>query len=222
VGNSTFRFLKGRHALVLTLALAAQSATFYSLAGRERIPVERPLKDSPVQFGSWKMSSEGVIEQEIQDVLRADDVISRIYADQDSGRLASLFVAYFRTQRAGQAPHSPKNCLPGSGWQPSESDTVSLAVPGRNEAIRVNRYVVEKGDEKSIVLYWYQTPRRVIAGEYEAKFFLVADSIRYRRSDTALVRVVSPVTGDDEEGAYRAAVSFVQSFFLPLRVYLPG
>jgi EpsI family protein len=215
-------FLKGRHALVLSVILAAQAAVFYGLSGRETVPAERPLKASPARFGDWKLTTEGVIEREVQEVLRADDVITRVYTDQDSGRLANLFVAYFRTQRAGQAPHSPKNCLPGSGWQPSTSDTVSIPIQGMASPIQVNRYIVERGEEKSIVLYWYQTPRRVIASEYEAKFFLVVDSIRYRRSDTALVRVVSPVIRGDEEGAYNAAIDFIQSFFAPLREYLPG
>jgi EpsI family protein len=85
----------------------------------------------------------------------------------------------------------------------------------------VNRYIVQRGEEKSLVLYWYQTPNRVIASEFEAKYYLVLDSIRYRRSDTALVRVVTPVVDGDEDAATKAAIRFVQSFFGPLRQYLP-
>ncbi len=215
-------FLRRPQALALTLVLIVQAAAFYSFAGVERAPQIQPLKLSPTVYGPWELVSEGVIEQEVLDVLRADDTMTRLYRDSATGRLANLFVAYFRTQRTGQSPHSPKNCLPGSGWVPSASDVITIPIEGLPEPIRVNRYVVSRGEEKSVVLYWYQTPWRVIASEYEAKFYLVVDSIRHRRSDTALVRVVTPVAGDDEQAATEAAVDFVKAFFLPLRQYLPS
>lgn len=216
------RFLGSRHALAVSLALVAQALVFYAFSGVENVPATRPLREAPAQFGDWTMASEGVIEQEVRDVLRADDIVSRVYAQSGSGRLASLFVAYFKSQRTGQAPHSPKNCLPGAGWMPSTSEAMRIPIVGRAAPIQVNRYIVSRGEEKSVVIYWYQTRDRVIASEYEAKFYLVVDSIRYRRSDTALVRVVTPVRNDDEAGATNAAVEFVQSFFTPLRQFLPS
>ena len=72
-------------------------------------------------------------------------------------------------------------------------------MPGRSEPIRSNRYVVAHGDEKSVVLYWYQSHNRVIASELAAKFWLVADSIKYHRSDSSLVRVVVPVRDGDTD-----------------------
>lgn len=211
-----------RQALVLSVMLLVQAAAFYGFSGVENVPATRPLKESPAQYNRWRLIQEGAIEQEILDVLRADDVVTRTYAQMDTGRVANLFAAYFRSQRTGQAPHSPKNCLPGSGWTPSASAFIRIPIEGLSEPIEVNRYIVERGEDRSVVLYWYQTPHRVIASEYEAKFYLVLDSIRYRRSDTALVRVVTPVTGGDEEAATQAAIDFVQSFFLPLREYLPS
>jgi EpsI family protein len=215
-------FLRAPHAVVVSLALLVQALVVYAFARTESAPPLRPLRESPVQYGGWSMASEGVIEQEVQDVLRADDAMTRVYTQGATGRMANLFVAYFKTQRTGQAPHSPKNCLPGAGWMPSASDALSIAIPGLPAPVRVNRYIVSRGDEASVVLYWYQSPHRVIASEYEAKFYLVVDSIRYHRSDTALVRVVTPVRNDDEAGATKAAVEFVQSFFTPLRQFLPS
>jgi len=220
--NTNRGFLRNRHALVLSLALMAQTLLFYAFSGTEDVPVPRPLNQTPVQFGDWKMTAEGVIEQEVRDVLRADDIVSRVYTQGGAGRVASLFVAYFKSQRTGQAPHSPKNCMPGAGWVPSASDALRIPIPGMAAPIEVNRYVVTKGYEKSVVIYWYQTRDRVIASEFEAKFYLVVDSIRRHRSDTALIRVVSPVFNDDEAGATKAAVEFVQSFFVPLSQFLPS
>jgi EpsI family protein len=215
-------FLSGRHSRILTAVLIVQAGLFYTLSRSEAVPISRPLAEFPKALGEWRLYREGVVEQEILDVLRADDLLNRIYAQPASGLAANLFVAYFKSQRTGQAPHSPKNCLPGAGWVPSASETVSLNVPGRSEPIEVNRYIVSKGDERSVVLYWYQTRDRVIASEYAAKVYLVFDSIRDNRSDTALVRVVVPVRGGDEATASKTAMDFVQSFFAPLRSFLPS
>lgn len=221
-GRLSLTLFGSRQALVLTVLLAVQAAVFYGFSGPEKAPASKPLNQIPVEFGSWRMAAEGVMEKEVLDVLRADDVVIRSYVQPELGRAASLFVAYFRSQRTGQAPHSPKNCLPGSGWVPSASEYRRISIPGLDAPIEVNRYVVERGDSKSVVLYWYQTPYRVIASEYEAKFYLVVDSVRHRRSDTALVRVVTPVINGDEQGATEAAEDFVRAFFVPLREYLPS
>ena len=217
-----FRFLKSTPARVLTAVLLLQMAGFVAVSRRESVPLTRPLSELPSQLGVWRMAQEDQVDPETMDVLRADDVLSRVYADPAQSRGASLFVAYFKSQRTGQTVHSPKNCLPGAGWTPSESDVVAIPIPGRDEPISVNRYVVAKGDEKSVVLYWYQSRDRVIASEYRAKFYLVADAIRLNHTDTALVRVIVPVSGNDTATATTTAEEFVQSFFMLLRRQLPA
>jgi EpsI family protein len=211
---------KTRNGLVLTAVLLVQGVLFYTALGRETIPRARPLDLFPTDVSGWRMVQEGHVEKEVQDVLRADDTLTRAYqkgTDQNAG----LFVAYFKTQRAGQAPHSPKNCLPGSGWEPSLEGTIDVSVPAVTLPIRVNRYIVSKGNEQSVVLYWYQTRGRAIANEYAAKFWLVADSLRYHRSDTALVRVIVPSPAGADAAATRTGVDFVQAFFPILRAWLP-
>jgi EpsI family protein len=162
------------------------------------------------------------LDKETLDVLKADDILSRVYHDNQNGESATLFVAYFETQRTGKTPHSPKNCLPGTGWTPSQSGIIDISVPGRTKPIPVNRYVVSRGQNQSVVLYWYQARDRVIASEYYAKIYTVADSIRYNRSDTSLVRVVVGVDNGDTQGALNTAISFVQAIFQPLKQYLPS
>jgi EpsI family protein len=134
---------------------------------------------------------------------------------------ANLFVAAFRSQRNGKAPHSPKNCLPGSGWTPLVSDEYSLEV-GAAAPITVNRYVIAHGDSRSLVLYWYQSRDRVVASEYKAKFWVIVDALRLNRTDTALVRVVVPIAGGDQDQATQVAADFVKSFYGTLRQYLPS
>jgi EpsI family protein len=213
-------FLRSRSARILTLVLVVQSAVFYGFSRQEATPSIAPLSTFPTTVGDWSLYQEGVIEKEILDVLRADDILSRTY--YSSSGLANLFIAFFKSQRAGQAPHSPKNCLPGSGWVPELSGIVSISVPGSDQSIEVNRYIVQKGDERSLVLYWYQSRNRVVANEYVAKFYVVADAIRYNRTDTALVRVVIPFTGSDHGPALRLGEQFVQAVFPLLKAALPG
>jgi EpsI family protein len=162
------------------------------------------------------------LDKDTLDVLKADDIMSRVYQNQKTGQMATLFVAFFETQRTGKAPHSPKNCLPGAGWVPSQSGVVDISVPGQAKPIEVNRYVVARGQNQSVVLYWYQARNRVIASEYSAKLFTVADAIRYDRSDTSLVRVVVGAPEGNTQAAMATAAAFVKSFFEPLKHYLPA
>ena len=216
-------FLHSRSARILTLVLLAQASLFYGFSRRENLPLHRPLDGfSLPSNANWKLIEDSKLDAETLEVLKADDILSRFYADPLTGQQATLFVAFFETQRTGKAPHSPKNCLPGSGWVSSQSGVTDITVAGEAQPIHVNQYIVARGQNQSIVLYWYQSRSRVIASEYSAKIFTVSDAIRFNRSDTALVRVVVNVTDGDTKKAEKTAVSFVQAFFEPLKQYLPA
>jgi EpsI family protein len=212
-------FLRNRPVQLLTLVLILQGCMIGILAPAENVPLSRPLAGIPRTLASWQTYRESPIEPEIMQLLKADDTLNRTYASPD-GAYVNLFVAFFKSQRAGVAPHSPKVCLPGSGWVPTRSTTLDIAIAGRPEAIRVNRYVVARGEERSLIIYWYQTPYRVIAGELTANLYTMIDGLRYHRSDTALVRVIVPIASD-EDLAEKQAVRFIQGVFNPVREFLP-
>ncbi|PWU12271.1 MAG: EpsI family protein [Terriglobia bacterium] len=215
-------FLQSRFAQVLSGVLALQAVVLYAAISRpETIPVVAPLNQFTNLFGSWRMVKDIPIEPEVQEVLKADDTLNRLYARPGGGVETNLFIAFFKTQRTGQSPHSPKNCLPGSGWEPIQTGLVTIPVADRSEPIVANRFVTAYGDEKDVTIYWYQSHSRIIASEYRAKFWLVADSIRYHRSDTALVRVIVPVVNNDVSGATATGIDFVQSLFPALSKQLP-
>ena len=215
-------FLKNKYARVLTIVLLLQAGAFYAIARRpENTPNVAPLLAFPTTIANWHMLQDMPIEKEILDVLKADDTLNRRYVNAAQTADLYLFIAFFKTQRTGQSPHSPKNCLPGSGWQQVTADRPLVNVLDWPSAIQINRFVVEHGNDKSVVLYWYQSHNRVIASEYAAKFWLVADSIRYHRSDTALVKVVVPVRNDDITGATTNGYEFVKELFPPLLHQLP-
>ena len=214
--------LHNKYARIVTAVLMLQGIVFYTVALRaENTRAISPLTNLPAGIGSWQMFKEFKIDQDTQDVLKADDTLNRIYVSPARDASVFLFVAFFKTQRYGQAPHSPKNCLPGNGYEPIESGTITVAVPGRAEPVQINRYLTARGDEKSVTLYWYQSHDRVIAGEFAAKFWLIADSIRFHRSDTSLVKVVVPVHDNNAASATSTAVEFVKAVFSPLARQLP-
>jgi EpsI family protein len=217
-----FGWIANKYAGALTFVLVAETVLFYAASRGEKVPSGKPLEFFPAQIQSWRVIQDIPIEQEILDQLKADDTLNRIYADPVSRVGVNLFVAYFKTQRTGQSPHSPKNCLPGTGWEPAATGFLEVPVAGEPQPIKINRYVVSRGDEKSVVLYWYQSQRRVIASEFSAKFWLVMDSIRYHRSDTALVRVTVPVWQNRQDTATDLGVAFVKSMFPVLKSYLPA
>ena len=207
--------MNNRYFQALAAVLLLQAAAFYAVASRpESVPYVAPLVTFPSVLGSWHMVQDFPIDKDTLEILRADDTLSREYINPDARRMAVLFVAYFKTQRYGQSPHSPKNCLPGSGWDPvpGASGEMTIPVSGWKDPITVNRFVVQRGDERSVTLYWYQGHGRVIAQEYSAKLWLVADAIRYHRSDTAAIRVTVPVNSS-VDAAVATGAEFIQSTF---------
>ena len=210
-----------RYYIILSVVLLGQAAAFYLVPQTEVAVVTRPLALLPSEIKNWSMTTEFPISEEVQNVLKADDLTSRAYVGPDGA--VNFFVAYFTTQRTGKTPHSPQHCMPGNGWEPIRSETTSISIPELNSSIRVNYFVLLKGLEKNVVLYWYQSNGRVIASEYEAKLYTVVDSIRKRRSDTALVRVMVgvPASGSEKD-ALRVATEFVQAMFPTLRSHLPA
>jgi len=216
-------FLRSKYARIVTAVLILQGIVFYAVALRaENTPTVSPLDGFPTNVAGWQMYKDVKIEQETLDVLKADDTLNRVYINPAHDASTFLFIAFFKTQRYGQSPHSPKNCLPGNGYEPIESGVVTVAMPGRSEPVQVNRYLTARGEEKSVTLYWYQSHDRIIAGEFAARFWLIADSIRFHRSDTSLVKIVVPVRDGDADAATRTALDFMKAVFPPLARQLPA
>jgi EpsI family protein len=219
------KFLNSVPVRVATLFMILQAAILYSSVRPEsKVPASRPLSEFPTVLGPWtQFGPDGVVDEETRTVLNADDLLDRNYVNSATRRGAFFFVAAFRTQRNGKAPHSPKNCLPGSGWTQESADDKYPVDVGAAQPILVNRYLVAHGNDRSVVLYWYQSRDRVVANEFKAKFWVMADAIHLNRTDTALVKVVVSI-GDNQtaEDADRTAVDFVKAFFGPLHQFLPA
>jgi EpsI family protein len=211
--------------VVVVSACLCGAAIGVSAASRtEKIPMRAPLAELPSTIGDWHLKGTESLDSRVLAVLRPDDYIMRSYG-RGSADFAGLYIGYHGSQRQGDSIHSPLNCLPGSGWIPVALGHAVLTVPsseGSSRQIEVNRVVIEKGTDRDLVYYWYQSHDRVTASEYWGKFYTVVDAIRLARTDAALVRVVVPLRNADEGAADRAAVSFINALFPQLPRYLPS
>ncbi len=184
------------------------------------MPARSPLVEIPLQLDGWT-GRDMLIRDDVRQILGQGDFLSRLYGRSPGTPYIELFIAYFPTQRTGSTIHSPQNCLPGAGWVPLEAGRMPVPAPGL-DTITVNRYLIGRGLDRQLVLYWYQSRERAIASEYWAKFYLVADSIRLNRSDGALVRVITPLApGESAEQAEQRLVSFTQVLRPRLDRYIP-
>lgn len=186
----------------------------------EAVPVRESFDRFPMVIGGWRGTQATVLEVEILNVLKVSDYVMRRYTDQ-AGRSLWLYVGYWATQRKGAQVHSPKNCLPGGGWEPLEASRLTIRLPGPPTAITVNRYLIQKDRAMQVVLYWYQQQGQAIAGEVPARIEMVRSAVRHNRTDGALVRVSMPVSGSVEETPAQL-VQYVQTLYPVLGRYLPS
>jgi EpsI family protein len=212
-------------AAILCLMMGA-TTVFLANARRSEVPVTRASFDTfPMTINNWRATIDPPLSDDILKVLGVDDYLSRIYFRPD-GAAVGLYMGFYGSQRQGDTIHSPLNCLPGAGWEPVREGRLTIAnVDGAGRDITVNRYVVQKGLERQLVLYWYQSHGRVVASEYTSKLLLINDAIRINRTDGSLVRVIAPIpvgAGDDGAAAAQLAESFVRDLFPHLSSYLPN
>jgi len=208
-------------AILLSLAIAGAGTYGTRVAGHEVDVSRDALALLPRTLDAWSAPVDLPLAKESLAVLGVDDYVSRTYVNAASGQPVNLYVAYYDSQRQGDTIHSPQNCLPGAGWQPVDGGHVSLPLGGRS--VDVNRYVIEKGLDRQVVLYWYQGRGRVVANEYANKFWLMVDAARLHRSNGALVRVIAPLArgASSSSDADRAAAEFTRVLYPHLNRYLP-
>jgi EpsI family protein len=204
----------------IALMLAATAIFLRTRNRTENLPDRQPIASFPVQLGNWS-GTDVEIPQNVHDVLGAGDFLLRVYHDPLIDQPpVDLFLAYFPSQRTGDTIHSPKNCLPGAGWSPVESSRITLSSSGHD--FPANRYVIAKGPDRELVIYWYWAHNRGLASEYWAKLYLVADAIRLNRSDGSLVRVTTPLArGETTLAAEQRLVAFAENVVPLLNQYVP-
>jgi EpsI family protein len=202
---------------ITAIVLLGATALLRGVSHGESIIPREPLRELPYVLGSWK-GEDHPLQPQIVQAINVNDYANRLYFDPEAATV-QLYIGYYDSQRTGSTIHSPKNCLPGSGWDPIRSGYAGVSVPGGN-AITVNEYVIQQDQNKQLVFYWYHGRGRIIASEYSAKFWMVADAISRNRTDGALVRLITPMS-DGEASARARLVSFAQALLPYLDEFLP-
>ena len=212
--------------VVVVVCLIGATLYLAHASRAEEVPPREPLAGLPMVLDDWTGRREPDLGERVLEVLSVDDYIVRTYFKEGNVPLG-LYVGYHSSQRQGTAIHSPLNCLPGAGWQPLEVGRTVIPVSGAAgnasvTPIEVNRVIIGKGLDRQLVLYWYQSHRRIVASEYWGKVYSVLDAVRYNRTDAALVRVVAPIPDHMAVGLVEEhARAFVQTLFPLLGRHLP-
>jgi EpsI family protein len=212
-------------AVIATVVLLLGALTVSVASRAERVPVRDQLANLPTFVGEWAGQPAERFDQQVLTVLGVDDYVNRMYVSPELGSVG-FYIGYYQSQRKGSKLHSPLVCLPGAGWEMQQNRLLAIPVTtgSSQRTVEVNRLIIAKGLERQVVLYWYQSQGRVVANEYWGKIYSMVDAVRHGRTDTAIVRVISPVLGSDaqaEARAEQAAVKFTQAVFPLLGKYLP-
>jgi EpsI family protein len=194
-------------------------ARFYSahLWSAEAAVHREALSLLPLTIGQWHGLEAPPLADDVLAQLGVDDYVNREYVTEGSAPIG-VYIGYYASQRQGDTIHSPQNCLPGAGWQPVERRTATLDENGRR--VEVNRFVIQKGLDRQLVLYWYQGRGRVVANEYTNKALLMLDAARLHRTNGGLVRLIAPIESTTD-GPDQALSAFAVLLFPLLDRHLP-
>ena len=211
-------------AAVLLIMLLAAVWPAHALPARIEVrPARAEFTGFPLQIGPWR-GRPRALETPYLEQLRLDDYLLADFARESPANAAvNLYVAYYASQRTGEAAHSPRSCLPGSGWRIldfAQHDVSDVRLNG--SPLRVNRVIVQHGADRQLVYYWFQERGRDITNEYLVKWYLLEDALLRNRTDGALVRLVTPLQQDEPTPAADARLAQFAARALPaLRDYLP-
>src|SRR3954464_8378545 len=205
-----------RAAVVVALLVAVRFYSAHVVSAEAVVPRE-PLAALPLALGEWTGHEAPPLADDVLTQLGVDDYVNREYT---KGAMipVGLYVGYYASQRQGDTIHSPQNCLPGAGWRPVETGLADLQINSRT--VRVNQFVIQKGLDRQVVLYWYQGRGRVVANEYQNKALLMLDAARLHRTNGGLVRMIAPIATAVEESK-QALANFAVVLFPHLDSHLP-
>jgi len=194
--------------IVTAVVLVGGIFATHSMSSPNTPEAHRPLREFPAAIDLWH-SKDHPYKPDVVEAIGADDYVNRVYSGGTPP--IALYIGYYKDQRSGDRIHSPKNCLPGSGWEPIHSAQIQIG-SAEGRPVFVNEYLVEQGSRRAMVLYWYQTRQRIIASEYWAKYWLVVDGLKHRSTDGTMVRIWT-TAADGEDNARARATDFASHVY---------
>jgi len=206
--------------LVILLAMGVLVVQPWQPGGVKAAVTRQGLKEMPGEIGDWKKTGmDQRFDRESEGVLNSDDYILRNFETPENEKV-SLFVGYYENVEFSSNWHSPTVCLPGTGWSLIQRDNLQIPATAHTPAFEANTYVIQKGKEQLVMLYWFQGRGRFLASTFWTKFYSTFDSLKHRRSDGAIVRVVTPILNSEAE-ALNTAREFATQVSPLLSPYVP-
>ena len=185
----------------------------------ERIAPNKPFSEFPLEIDQWK-GQKDALDQQVYNILGVEDYILANYR-KNSKETVNLYVGFYQSQKEGDIIHSPKNCMPGSGWNIAKSSIEPVYMTDTGKSINTIKLLLQKGSQKQVVLYWFQSRGRIISSEYMQKIWLVIDSVIKHRTDGSFVRLISPVVVD-EAATIKVLKEFANKVYPILNEHIPS
>ncbi len=207
-----------KHTLTATLIMLLTGALLHYLSDMENVHPNKPFRTFPKQFGEW-VGKEKHLTEDIMDVVGVDDYFLADF-HHPGGQWINLYVGFYQSQKEGDLIHSPKNCMPGAGWNIARTSLEEFEIPGTGK-IKAIKLFVQKGPQKQVMLYWFQSRGRFISSEYMQKIYLVIDSITRHRTDGSFVRLIAPIVNNDEAATLNHLKGFAKQLMPKLREHIP-
>lgn len=205
-----------RYLVVAALMLTAWA---YMRTHRDKpTPLPIPFKEFPMSIGDWKLAMDSVFDRRVLEVLRPTDYMAKRFVKPD-GSVADLYVGYHDGASQAGPLHSPKNCLPGSGWYEVSSQRTRLGLKGGKVDAVIAVY--RQGSSSELFLYWFQVAGRTLNAEHTLKINEILNSALNGRHDTSFIRISVPVTGSTDKAAAEAR-DFLEAVYPSLKQFLPS
>lgn len=202
---------------IIVYILLAVVAVFINFREDIVVPANKSFSDFPKQVKSWRMISQAEFSDNVLKVLKPTDYIYRQYRSSD-GRVVTLYLGFHGGGKGSGGIHSPKHCLPGSGWYEVSTKRGTLDTLGGK--VNLVRAIYQMGENKELFLYWFQMMDRSIFDEYSLKLSEIKNSIMYRRRDESFIRISVPFVGDEAK-AIAVGEQFARDFYPVIREFLP-
>jgi len=210
--------------LIVTAFLVCAVVGLASVYGgnEEYVPTRKTFTSFPQDIAFFEGGKRRYFKNNEQEILKVTDYILMDYKTEDN-KYVNLYVGYHESQRTGAAPHSPRACIPGGGWEIASLDRIKLLDNlQEGELFDSNRLIIKKGSQKTLVYYWFQQRGEIFANEYMMKWDLFKDGLFQNRSDGAMVRLTTQVFPYESiEQADNRLKLFAKSLMPVLSEYIP-
>jgi EpsI family protein len=207
--------------LLVLLLLGGTLFSLQGVTGTTRIPIKRSLTSFPAALGEWQATSSRESLPAVVEMLGVDDYVEYNYTAPHLPPV-NFYAAFYESVGTGGGYHSPKNCLPGGGWEIDSAQTAEIVPKGARAPVKLTAMIIRNRNEYQVVVYWYQNRGRIIASEYWEKIYQVVDAVVMGRRDGAFIRLLAPVVNNDIRKTEQVLYQFAGLAIAELDNFLPG